>query len=898
VCLPLFFCASAFGQGKVTDSLQIHLRAAAGPQKVDLLNQLTYEYITVDNDKVEHYNDEALQLSKDLHYEKGEAIAYTYRGVYQYISGQFAEAHHNLHRGLHLSEKIGDRQNVGYTLLQLGNCGLEEVNSDSAFLYLTKAYAILKDSTNPETLSKVYRNMSAAYGQRFQADSQRYYLDRSIAIRRLLPDKMLLVDALALQANNLLNAGNITRAEALLHEADGILERYPNDLENLNDVRHMRALVLFQKGDFEKATVLYDSARNYYFKTSLMRKYVTLLTDMGKIFLDRGEYELALNNLYDALRLSQLRGFETETYIIRTRIGWVNHHLGDMNQALRMVNETLKSRPKKLLTSELADALTLKGVVQISLKQYDEAKFALDSVFRIYKRVNHERGMAETLMNLGELEARLRHYPRALELYLESIPLAERAGYTYGLAWCTWGSGDIYYKLGNYAKATAFLDRSEKYCRQVHAYEPLIRNYNTRRDLLAAQNRYADALRFSMLASQLKDSIHRTDLARRFVNLEKIQEIEQRDRNIKALQQDKQLADGKINLQESKLRQQFILILGGLLCMALLAVLAFIYYRFYSRIKLLNVSITEKNTRIEAQAAKLRDVNLELNRLYSEVSEQKEEIQAQANDLSTSNRSISDMNRNLERMVAQKTLELRNTNDELVKHNNELLQFSYTVSHNLRGPVARLLGLSDIVLSEKDFEQARQWIVLITKTSAELDLIIKDLSKILEMRNAPHQYREWVDLEQEWNQSIRLLQDSLMGQELISADFRDLPGLVTVKPMLQSIFYNLLSNAIKYKSPDRPLKVTAVSKAVDGQVIITVSDNGLGFNASLYKDKLFKLYTRFHSHVEGRGLGLYLVKSQLELLRGHIEVESVPDKGSTFHVSLPLTIDDVPHPVN
>lgn len=864
------------------------LPGVSGEVKVDVLNRLVYEHISIDNQKVVQYNTEALKLAKAIAYIKGESLAQAYRGVYQYQSGQFKEAHTSLHTALRLSRSINDKSLIGYALLQLGNCGLEEVNTDSSYQYFHQAYQVLKDSANPESLSKVYRNLSACFGQRFEPDSQQYYLEKAIAIRRLLPDKTLLVDAIAVQSSLKLNSGDVSSAEKLIVEAERILKDYPDDLENVNDVKHIRALLLFQKGRFEDAVVLFDSARNYYFKMSLYRKYITLLTDLGKVFSDRGDYELALNNLYDALQLSELKNFETETYIIRTRIGWVNFHLGDKNQALRLANESLKTKPKKLLTGDLANALTLKGVALTDLGQYVEARKCLDSVYNIFKRADNHKGLSETYMNLGAMESKLRHYSLALDYFQRSLALADDVGYTYGLAWSNWGIADINQKLGKHTVATAYLDRSQYYALKIHAYELLVFNYETRRDLLAARNDFKGSLRYSMMAAQLRDSIHRTDLSRRFVNLEKIQEIQERDRNIKALQQEKELAKDKINLQEARIQKQYILIIGGIICIGLLALVIFVYYRFYSRIKNFNLIITEKNKSIEAQATKLQEVNHELHRLYTEVSEQNEEIQAQANELAQTNKSVSDLNRDLEKIIAEKTVELRRTNEELVKHNNELLQFSYTVSHNLRGPVARVLGLSTLVQSEQDLTQAKQWISLISKTAHELDTIIKDLSKILELRNDPHRYREAVDLSDEWEQSIRLLEDSLTGEEQISADFKKLEEIVTVRPMLQSILYNLLSNAIKFKSPERALVIRAQSYIVDDKAIIEVADNGLGFDTELYREKLFRLYTRFHSHVEGRGLGLYLIKSQVEVLNGKIEVESKQGVGSKFKVTLPL----------
>ncbi|MBT1697440.1 tetratricopeptide repeat protein [Fulvivirgaceae bacterium PWU4] len=882
---------SAYGQGKskVTDSLEQMLPKAQGPLKVDILNRLTYEFITHDNNKVETYNKEARDLGKSIHYLKGEARAYTYRGVYEYLSGRLSEGHADLNRGLELAIQAGDEQLRGYTLLQLGVCSLEEVQMDSALHFFKKSREVFKDSADPVTLSKLYRNISALYGQRYQTDSQQYYLDRAISIRRLLPDKTLLTEAIILKANTRVRFGDFAGAEKLLKQAAELVGPGANDEENRNDILHMQALILFQKGKFEQAVVAFDSARNYFFRKTLLHKYVTLLIDLGKVFADRGEYELALNNLYDALRLSGLRGFEAESGIIRIEIGRINHHLGDPRQAMLMADEALRLDRRKLLRGDLANALSLKGIALTDVKDYTAARQCLDSALKIYTDLGSVLGKSEARRSLGYLEGKRKRYGEALQHYQESIRLAESITYRYGLAWSCWATGDIYFRQGDLKNALLFLDRSLDYARHVGSNEVIVRNYNTRRDLLTAQGRYQEALKYSTLANVLNDSIHRTDVARRFVNLEKIREIEQRDRDIKVLQQDKLLAQDKLQLQAAQLKQQSILLVAGVVGLLLLSVLAIMYYRFYTRIKALNVSVTDKNTRIQAQADKLKQYNLELKQLYREVSEQKEEIQMQADKLTETNRNMTDVNRSLEKIVTEKTVELRRTNDELMKYNAELLQFSYTVSHNLRGPVARLLGLADLADKEHDFQQVKQLIDFIGVTAHDLDLIIKDLSKILELRNNPHQAQEVVALASEWEQSKSLLQDSLTGNEEIVANFEDLPAITTVRPMLQSIFYNLLSNAIKFKSPERRLKVVATSQRVNGKAILEISDNGLGFNIRLHHEKLFKLYKRFHTHVEGRGLGLYLIKSQVEVLQGTIEVDSEPDKGSAFRIILPIS---------
>ena len=97
-------------------------------------------------------------------------------------------------------------------------------------------------------------------------------------------------------------------------------------------------------------------------------------------------------------------------------------------------------------------------------------------------------------------------------------------------------------------------------------------------------------------------------------------------------------------------------------------------------------------------------------------------------------------------MVMEKTIELRKINAELIKQNNELVQFSYSVSHNLRGPVARLLGLADLAKRELSPSDTKLMTQFIDETAFELDHIVNDLIRILELRNEPHRYREVVNL--------------------------------------------------------------------------------------------------------------------------------------------------------
>ena len=104
------------------------------------------------------------------------------------------------------------------------------------------------------------------------------------------------------------------------------------------------------------------------------------------------------------------------------------------------------------------------------------------------------------------------------------------------------------------------------------------------------------------------------------------------------------------------------------------------------------------------------------------------------------------------------------------------------------------------------------------------------------------------------------------------------------KSYLHSILYQLISNSIKYRSPNRPLMLRFQTKYEGEFVKLLVIDNGIGLDHERYRNRIFGLYQRFHEHIEGKGLGLFLVKTQVEILGGKIDFDSEVDNGTTVTI--------------
>ncbi len=305
----------------------------------------------------------------------------------------------------------------------------------------------------------------------------------------------------------------------------------------------------------------------------------------------------------------------------------------------------------------------------------------------------------------------------------------------------------------------------------------------------------------------------------------------------------------------------------------------------------------------------LHKANRELEDQKKEISSQKNEITAQAEELIANQDQLLRANALIEQQkerllviqfglqteLVERNKELTQTNEELVRYNNELQQFSYTISHNLRGPLARLLGLTNLM--EKDLSELTgaqlELVRLVGQSARELDEVIRDLGKIIDIRNDIYRIREKVFFQEEWSMVLRSLSTFIQPDMHIETDFRNAPLVYTVRPILTSILYNLASNAIKYRSPQRMLHVMVATKRVNNAVVLEVSDNGLGMNLEQFSRNMFGLYKRFHTHMEGKGLGLYLVKLQIESLGGTVDVESKLNVGSTFRVTFsdPIEVD-------
>lgn len=226
---------------------------------------------------------------------------------------------------------------------------------------------------------------------------------------------------------------------------------------------------------------------------------------------------------------------------------------------------------------------------------------------------------------------------------------------------------------------------------------------------------------------------------------------------------------------------------------------------------------------------------------------------------------------------------------ELEKANQQLDQVIYKTTHDLKAPLMSAMGLVRLAESAPDQEKGR-YIELIKKSLFRLDGFIDEMNNFFRNDKLAIQ-REQIDMEKLLKEELANLQTLHQnGQVDIGFTIEGKSLLFSDNIRLRTIIGNILSNAIKYRDPLKTNPFIRINVLITEEFCeIRFVDNGIGIEEE-FQDKIFDLFFRATDQSQGTGLGLFIVKDTIEKLKGRITVNSVPNKGTTFTISLPNQI--------
>ena len=228
--------------------------------------------------------------------------------------------------------------------------------------------------------------------------------------------------------------------------------------------------------------------------------------------------------------------------------------------------------------------------------------------------------------------------------------------------------------------------------------------------------------------------------------------------------------------------------------------------------------------------------------------------------------------------------ELQSLVEITAEQNKKLINFTYIISHNIRSHVANIIGIMELNDTDNEQDRVMTWNIM-KKSIAGLDATIHNLNDIISIQSNTNLPVRKIVLKEELNRiidSINVLFTNANAK--INHNF-DSASLIETNPAyLESIILNLLTNALKYKSLERSLEIDITFYRSENYSVLLFKDNGIGIDLDLHGDKIFGMYKTFNGNPDAKGLGLFIIKTQIEALGGKIEVESKLDQYTSFKV--------------
>lgn len=231
---------------------------------------------------------------------------------------------------------------------------------------------------------------------------------------------------------------------------------------------------------------------------------------------------------------------------------------------------------------------------------------------------------------------------------------------------------------------------------------------------------------------------------------------------------------------------------------------------------------------------------------------------------------------------------VKNANERLRVRNRQLEDFNYVVAHNLKAPVSSMSIIVDMLSKPNNQDTFKELLPKLETISNSISTLTEDVQTYVSILNNKELEVENVNL----LLLIKEVENDFVGT-LLNEEGKGFNTIYNLdawhsvkcsKFYMKSIVQNFLSNAIKYRRPDVDSHIIFESAWENDKKVLYVKDNGLGIDMERHKESMFKLYKRFHRSHSGKGMGLFIVKSQLEAMNASIEVESEEGVGTTFKI--------------
>ena len=586
--------------------------------------------------------------------------------------------------------------------------------------------------------------------------------------------------------------------------------------------------------------------------------------NIGLAYYNLGSYQNALENLLRSLQMK----LEIEEYYGRAltlnNIGLVYNKLKDYNTAREYFEKGFAfARQHSDSNLELYSVNNI-GNTYLQEGEYTKAEAFFERGLAL--NVDNTNWNSVSYLGLGAIYQARGDYEKSQEYLDQSLQLRESIAEKNGIA-------EVYYYYSkeqqykqNYDSAVALLNTSQQVALSIGSKERIYENYRLYAEIYEQKGDVQKAYEYQKRLLNLRDTLFSEALAHSLASIQvKINEEE----NQKKLQ---------IKEKELLINKGFntFLIIVFVLSM-LIAALVFYAYKHIKRINGLlgerTAEVLEQNEEIEAQKESLVLKNLELEKAHEVISQQNEKLSL--------------YNTKLQDKVEKSSLELKSRNEELKLANLELDNFLYKSAHDIKGPLATLMGVCNVAMMDVQEENALKYFKMLLDTSVSLNDILKRLKTLSDINGLELQTVkiDFSDLIQQCVNQVK----NIEGESEVNVQHEIDEGFeYSSDPrLIDIIFFNMIQNAVRFKANDRPAVLKIRISKTEYSCDIHFMDNGVGINQEDQKD-IFQMFAKTTGRHQSPGLGLYIVKQSVFKLGGDIAFLNTDKEYTHFCIKLPL----------
>jgi signal transduction histidine kinase/Flp pilus assembly protein TadD len=570
-----------------------------------------------------------------------------------------------------------------------------------------------------------------------------------------------------------------------------------------------------------------------------------ILNTLALVYTTKADYDKALEYHFESLLIREVDGNKKEISISLNNIGFVYFKLKSYEKAVDFYNRSLQLKRQENDRYDLDRLLINIGLGYNQLGNFKEAQKNFNEAFEVCGdncsndiQVEGEFGLGLTYFGLGQFDEALIHFEK-------SYAIASKFEYKRFQIENLNNIAAILIRKGDKLAAVNYLKKAETIANTLGYNELLIDTYKQFSILYDQTKDFQNAAIYQGKYINLKDSVYSQRL---IDNLAKIQTNFEERENIKTIAN-----------KEEVIQQQRSLYLAFVIIAILATFLIFVLYRSNRVKRKVNQALSDAKAIIEDQNQQLLSSNF-----------------------------------SLDRELKEKNTELEKANESLLRVNEELDNFIYKTSHDIRGPLASLKGMCNVALMDVKDALALNYLKKLDITAEKLNTILTRLLIVNQINNSTLGL-EKIDFPGIVTDVLLLEKKKGLPPRLkIKKHIDESIEFYSDKEFVRIILENLIDNAIKFYNDSQriePFVDISVNEEAD-HIKIKVVDNGIGIS-EVHPDKIFQMFSRASERSETGGIGLYITKTATEKLGGSVHLKTTPDGYTEFFVVLPMSTTKV-----